>query len=156
MITIYTDGSNTHNGKEYSYGGYAYIIEYGSSVKIEHGDYMLPNKDCPVTNNRAELMAILESLSVSLDICTSDKDINEINLYTDSQWCLKCATKEWSRKKNKDLWNIYNQLEFKLKMNRIKVNFHWVKGHNGNELNERVDKLAKEFNYKAKELSSPI
>jgi len=134
MINIYTDGSNVHNGKEWSYGGYAFIVEDKDQDHFIGGGSLKPNSDFPITNNRAELMAILDSICYILE-----NNIKEATIYSDSQWCIECATRNWKRRKNLDLWSHYNRLERECKKKQIKFKFKWVKGHIGIELNELVD-----------------
>lgn len=136
---IFTDGSNTHNGKPHSFGGYGFIIEQEDGTQFEGGGSMPVNESCPVTNNRAELLAIIESIKHAQE---KVEGLESIKLFSDSQWCVKCAKNEWKKRKNMDLWNEYNNLIFKLKMSGIKYSIEWVKGHIGIELNERADQLA--------------
>ena len=76
----------------------------------------------------------------------------EVDLFTDSQYLKNAFTKgwlnSWKKKgwvtatgepvKNQDLW-----LELDALFAARKVNFHWVKGHDGDKYNERCDKLAR-------------
>lgn len=141
-MNIYTDGSNTYNGKPHSFGGYAYIIEF-DGYEIEGGNSMPVNEDDPVTNNKAELLAIIDALDF---VCTEKLFLSdEINIYSDSQWCVKCGNLEWKRLKNHELWNRFNKLVHQLAMKRIKVKLNWVRGHNGHVMNERCDVLAKHY-----------
>jgi len=152
MIIVYTDGSNVFNGKPWSYGGYGYTIEY-SGLKYENGQMLLPNLNEPVTNNRAELLAILDALEILISIGIKKETIK---LYSDSQWCIKCAMGEWKRKKNKDLWDRFIQIKHKLRLKGNRLVFEWVKGHNGNEGNERVDYLASMYRDQAKPSSEQL
>jgi ribonuclease HI len=52
---------------------------------------------------------------------------------------MKCAKLEYRRNSNKDLW-----LEYEKARNNRKINWNWIKAHNGNYLNEYVDSLARE------------
>lgn len=138
MIRIFTDGSNVWNGKPHSYGGYGYVIENNGTIVYEDGCSMPVNEKQPVTNNRAELSAIVEALYLSSSMFSNDV----IELYSDSQWCVKCANKEWALKKNLDLWMQYNKAVSRCKKKGLSVSINWVKGHIGIELNERADDLA--------------
>ena len=74
------------------------------------------------------------------------KDGLEVHVYSDSKYVVDAINKGWVRKwrkvgykdkKNPDLW------ERLLKVHdRHRVTFHWVRGHNGDPRNERVDVLA--------------
>lgn len=134
-MKIYTDGSTLKNpGK----GGIGVLI-IGSKGEIEISKgYEL------TTNNRMEMMAVIEALAMFSD---------EINakIYTDSQY-VKNGITEWidgwkknnwktfrgEDVKNKDLW-----LEMDKIVSKHKIEWFWVKGHSGIEGNERADKLAR-------------
>ena len=125
MIEIYTDGSCLSNPGGAS--GWAFIILLdGKEVCSSHGG---TNSS---TNNRMEITAVLESLKKLGD------EKGDICIYTDSQYVLNCAQKLWKRNLNTDLWEMYDNLSF-----GKKISFKWVKAHNGNLYNERVDQLAK-------------
>lgn len=88
------------------------------------------------SNNQMELGAIIIALRMIKG------KINSLTIYTDSQYCIGCATLGWKRKKNKIMW-----AEFDKQYNRVKqlcpnIQFVHVKGHNGEKYNEIVDKLA--------------
>lgn len=138
-MEIYTDGSNTYNGKPYSFGGYGWVIVYDGQT-IEGGGSLPVDYNEPVTNNRAELMAIISALEMVYEnkLFLSDK----ISIRSDSQWCVKCGNLEWKRLKNRDLWNRFSAIEHKFSMKRIKIELSWVRGHVGNEYNELADQLA--------------
>ena len=135
MIEIYTDGSCLKNPGN---GGWAAIIIKGGENKEISGS----EKD--TTNNRMELLAPINALKkMSLN--------EQIVIYTDSKY-VKLGITEWINKwvinnwktskkedvKNKDLWIVlYNLNE------SLDVKWNWVKAHAGNEINEKVDLLAK-------------
>lgn len=146
-IKIYTDGSCLGNPGA---GGYAAIILYedGRREEITDGERF-------TTNNRMELMAAIVALR---KISAQDK----AELFTDSTYLKNAFTQNWlanwkrngwkSAKKdavkNQDLW-----IELDRLISNLNVTFHWVKGHAGNDLNERCDKLARE---KAESFKSPV
>jgi ribonuclease HI len=96
------------------------------------------------TNNRMELRAVIAAL---LKI----KRPAKIVLHSDSTyicdafnkgWLTKWKANEWKnsakkRVKNTDLWN-----ELLSAIDQHDIEWVWVKGHNGNAMNERVDRLA--------------
>ena len=57
-------------------------------------------------------------------------------IYSDSQYVINTINNNWKRNKNNDLWE---QLDSLISSN---IKFVWVKGHDGNEMNEKADKLA--------------
>ena len=95
------------------------------------------------TNNRMELMAVIEAL-------TALKRPSRIVLHTDSQYVMKGIT-EWIRAwkargwktadkqpvKNVDLWTRLDGLA-----SQHEIRWVWVKGHAGHDGNERADQLA--------------
>lgn len=121
MAIIYTDGSCMPNP---GVGGWAcVIIDNDEEWRISGGDVHS-------TNNRMELTAVIESLKFcNNSICT---------LYTDSLYVMNCAIGKWSRKKNKDLWDIYSMVS-----TGKTISWNWVKGHSGDKYNEIVDQLSK-------------
>ena len=136
MIEIYTDGSCLENPGN---GGWAAIIN--DDGKIEK----ISGSEKHTTNNRMELMAPIAALSK----ITKKK---KVQIFTDAQyvkmgitnWIHNWIKNNWqtSKKedvKNKDLWlNLYELTQ------SHDVEWHWVKAHAGNILNEEVDALAKE------------
>lgn len=120
--SIYTDGSCLENPGGAS--GWAF------GVLENEEEWFMSGGEESSTNNRMELLAIIEALDFVQG--------NEYNIYTDSNLTLKCAKKEWKRKSNLDLWNIFDKVS-----NGKILNWIWVKAHNGNVYNEIVDKMAK-------------
>ena len=135
-VTIHTDGACSGNPGP---GGWGAILQWG-----EH-THELKGGENHTTNNRMELMAAIMALETLKRACTVD-------LHTDSQYLRNGITSwihTWKRNgwrtsdkkpvKNADLWQ---RLEAALGHHTI--NWHWVKGHAGHDLNERADQLARE------------
>ncbi len=134
-IDIFTDGACSGNPGP---GGYGVILKYGSAVKELSGGYR------NTTNNRMELMAAITGLEVLREAC-------HVTLYSDSKylvdaikkgWALRWKKNSWKKSDNKpalnqDLWE-----RLLLLLSRHKVDFVWVKGHDGHAENERCDRLA--------------
>lgn len=116
---IYTDGSCRDK-----IGGYAFII-LKDNLEISWSE-----KVHDTTNNRMELLAVIEALR-----CLESTE--PCDIYSDSQWVINCAQKKWKRNKNLDLWEKYDTISKK-----HSINFIWVKGHSGDVYNEKCDKLA--------------
>jgi ribonuclease HI len=123
VYTIYTDGSCLRNPN--GPGGWAVVI-----VEENGYEYYFADGDPSTTNNRMELTAVIEAVSLL-------KQGQECLIYSDSQLTINCATGKWKRKANLDLWAEYE----KFSKNK-KIKFEWVKANNGNHYNEIVDKLA--------------
>ena len=119
---IYTDGSCLKNPG--GAGGWACLV-------LENGEmWSVVGSEPSTTNNRMELQAIIQALKFAQG--------NEYVVYTDSKWALKCATGEWQRKANLDLWK-----DYEISLRGRKIHYVWVRGHNGDEYNEIVDDLAR-------------
>ncbi len=83
------------------------------------------------TNQRGEVLAAVYALEMLPDDCT-------VKLVSDSQYLVKTMTGEFRRKSNLDVW-----AELDRALGRHKsVTASWVKGHNGDPLNEIADKAA--------------
>jgi ribonuclease HI len=119
---VYTDGSCIDN----KYGGWGFIF-----IDNEHNtEWIMSGGEMNTTNNRMELLAIIELLRF-ID------DDTVYTLHTDSQLTLNCATGKWKRKSNLDLWEQFDD-EYKGKC----IQWKWVKAHNGDKYNEIIDKIA--------------
>lgn len=135
-IVIYTDGGARFNPGPGGYG--VVMIEDGKRQEFS-GGYRL------TTNNRMELMGCIVALR------HLKKTTKTITLYSDSQYVVNGISKGWAmgwRKRgwiksdrqpavNPDLWAELLELS-----EGLTVDFRWVKGHAGNEFNERCDELA--------------
>ena len=130
-VVIYTDGSSRGNPGPGGYGAIL-ISEKGHQKKLSEGFRK-------TTNNRMELLSVIKALEALKKPC-------EVIVFSDSKYVVDAVEKGWvyawqkkgfAKKKNPDLWKRYLNVA---KNHRIK--FEWVKGHSGNEFNERCDKLA--------------
>jgi len=134
-VIIHTDGACSGNPGP---GGWGAILHSGSHEKELKGG------DAHTTNNRMELMAAIAALEAL-------KKPSVVDLHTDSQYVQQGISQwihGWKRNgwrtadkkpvKNTDLWQ---RLDAALQ--RHDVRWHWVRGHNGHDLNERADRLAR-------------
>lgn len=121
----YTDGS-CDNTSTVRAGGSAYIVlKNGEVMKVKnHGQLN-------TSNNRMELLAIISAVNS----CPKGA---YVDVYTDSQYCIRVLSKSYRPKANPDLYELYK----KCAAHVAGVRFHWVKGHDGNKYNEMADNLA--------------
>ncbi len=140
-VKIYTDGSA--RGNPNGPGGYGTILSYVDPQGTEHiREYSQGYKK--TTNNRMELMAAIAGLEALNKPC-------EVTLYSDSQYLVKAFNenwldgwikKGWKRGKNEPVKNIDLWKRLIKAKEQHKVEFVWVRGHDGHEQNERCDMLA--------------
>jgi len=135
-IEIWTDGACSGNPGP---GGWGVVIDGYEDERIE-----LYGSDADTTNNRMEMLAAIEALKAI-------EPGPKILLHTDSKYVMD-GINEWihgwkkrgwktaSKKpvKNKDLWIELDEINSK-----HNITWSWVKGHDGNEGNERADTLAR-------------
>lgn len=138
-ITLFSDGSALGNPGP---GGYATILRYGDVEKVLSGG------EKHTTNNRMELLGVIEGLQALKEPC-------EVDVISDSSYVVK-GINEWlggwiardfKKVKNPDLWQRYIEVAKKHRVHAI-----WVRGHNGHEENERCDKIARDEAQKIKDL----
>lgn len=135
-VTVYTDGSALGNPGP---GGYGAVLRYGQHVKELSGGFRC------TTNNRMEILAVIEALRCLREPC-------RVTLHTDSQYVANAVTKGWARRWQRNGW-MRNRKEPALNpdlwerlltlLETHDVDFVWVRGHAGDEVNERCDQLAK-------------
>ncbi len=134
-IEIHTDGACLGNPGP---GGWAALLRYNAHERE------LAGGEAGTTNNRMELMAAIMGLEALSEPC-------EVMLQTDSQYVRQGITDwmpGWVRRgwktaggdpvKTRDLWERLHAAAA-----RHRIDWRWVKGHNGDPDNERVDELAR-------------
>ena len=134
-VEIYTDGACSGNPGP---GGWGAILVFKTERKELSGGEAL------TTNNRMELMAAIAALEGLARAC-------DIHLYTDSMYLKDGITKwidGWKKKgwktadkkpvKNIDLWQRLDAA-----CEHHKISWRWVRGHDGHEMNEAADALAR-------------
>ena len=134
-VVIYTDGACSRNPGP---GGWGVVLRWNGTQKELHGG------EPETTNNRMELTAAIQALEAL-------NRPSRVRLHTDSTYLLDGITKwiaGWQRNgwrtsakkpvKNEDLWRRLVEA-----MNGHEVSWLWVKGHAGDEGNERADALAR-------------
>ena len=133
-VEIFTDGACKGNPGP---GG------WGAWLKTGEHDKEICGGELNTTNNRMELMAVIEALGSLNRPC-------EVVVHTDSQYVQKGISEwihGWKKRgwktaarepvKNADLWQALDAAQA-----RHKVEWRWVRGHNGHPGNERADLLA--------------
>ncbi|HVY85565.1 MAG TPA: ribonuclease HI [Caulobacterales bacterium] len=136
FVDIWTDGACSGNPGP---GGWGAVLVYGEVEKEISG------AEAATTNNRMELTAAIEALDAL-------KKPANVRLHTDSQYVKNGITqwlKNWKRRNwrtadnkpvaNADLWQKLEAAEA-----RHTVEWKWVRGHDGDVMNERADKLARD------------
>ncbi|TKB24464.1 ribonuclease HI [Desulfopila sp. IMCC35006] len=135
-IIVYTDGGSINNPGP---GGYGVVIETDGTRRELSGGFR------HTTNNRMEMMAAIVALR-ELRRCGK-----KIILFSDSSylvngikkgWAKKWRTRGWQKSDGQPVLNIDLWRELLDLLEGVDVSFNWVKGHAGNELNERCDRLA--------------
>jgi ribonuclease HI len=134
-VVVHTDGACSGNPGP---GGWGAILQSGDHTKELKGG------EAHTTNNRMELTAAIMALEALKRPCTVD-------IHTDSEYLRQGITnwiRNWKRNgwktadrkpvKNADLWQRLDTA-----MSQHKVQWHWVRGHAGHDLNERADELAR-------------
>ncbi len=133
-VEIYADGACKGNPGP---GGWGVWMRYEGHEKELFGG------ELETTNNRMELTAVIRALEALNRLCHA-------KIYTDSvyvqkgmtEWISSWKARNWRTAdkkpvKNDDLWRALDVLA-----DQHTVQWIWVKGHAGNEGNERADRLA--------------
>lgn len=135
-IEIWTDGSCV-NGK----GGWAAVLTVKTTEGVKEKEISGTAEN--TTNNQMELRACIEALKSLKEQC-------KVTIHTDSEYVRKGIT-EWMKKwikngwktaakkpvLNKELWHELDEIEA-----CHEVEWKWVRGHNGDPMNERADILS--------------
>jgi ribonuclease HI len=134
VVEIWTDGGCKPNPGP---GGWSAILRFGTAERE------LSGAEAATTNNRMELTAAAEALEALTRPCT-------IILHTDSEYLRNGITRwttGWVRRRwrnaagdpvaNIDLWQ-----RILAAAQRHEIDWRWVRGHSGDEMNERADILA--------------
>ena len=134
-VDVWTDGACSGNPGP---GGWGAILSFKGTEKELSGG------EADTTNNRMELMGAIAALEALTRPCT-------VALHTDSQYLRQGITAwihGWKRNgwrtadkkpvKNEELWKRLDAA-----LGKHKIEWKWVKGHAGDEMNERADALAR-------------
>ena len=138
MIKIYTDGACSGNP---GIGGWGVVI-----LEYKKEEIFLNGGNDNTTNNKMELTAAIQALKYF-------KKSQNITLFTDSKYVkdgIQSWIQNWKKNgwktsakkpvKNKELWIELDDL-----ITIHNIQWEWVKGHAGNEHNEKADYLARQY-----------
>ncbi len=135
-VALYADGACTGNPGPGGWG--TILISRDSGRRVE-----LSGSDPDTTNNRMEMIAVIEGLRRLKRPC-------RVRVVTDSRYVvdgMKSWIHSWRRNgwktadrkpvKNRELWEELSRLS-----GIHRMQFEWIRGHAGHEENERCDQLA--------------
>lgn len=146
-ITVSTDGSALGNPNGAM--GWAWADHVGGGCDAGGA--------CNGTNQIGELCAVLQALR-------THKGADTLVIESDSQYAIKCST-VWLRSWKRNGWHnsqkqpvknatIIKAIDYEISHREGPVKFSWVKGHAGNEFNEKCDMLARGFAEQCKQHGS--
>ena len=121
MNEIYTDGACIGNPGPGGWG--AVVVRDGETEDFS-------GSEPRTTNNRMEIAAVIRGLE-------KVPKHEPVTVHSDSTYVINTVTKGWQRKANQDLWAELDRV-----LAGRDVRWKWVRGHRGNQLNERADSLA--------------
>ena len=138
QVTLFSDGSALGNPGP---GGYGTILRYGDKERELSGG------DVHTTNNRMELLGVIEGLRALKEPC-------EVEIVSDSsyvvkginEWLANWVKRNFKKVKNPDLWREYLDVSAP-----HRIHATWVRGHDGHAENERCDTLARTVATRIKE-----
>ena len=135
IIDVWTDGACSGNPGP---GGWGAVLRYGEHEKELSGG------EPATTNNRMELMGAISALEAI-------KQPGVVHLHTDSKyvqngitsWMKKWKANGWKTADKKPVANVDLWMRLEAACGEHKIEWRWVKGHAGDEMNERADALAR-------------
>lgn len=126
-ISIYTDGSCSRQDG----------VDYGAiAIEIWHGNQCIHSHHQAVTGysaNACEVLAVVYALQWA-----GKHELEDVTIYSDSEYAIKGLTGIWSPKTNHDMWQLA-----KLLYQHTHSKITHVKAHDKCERNNRVDRLAR-------------
>ena len=133
-VEIYTDGACRGNPGPGGWG--AWMISGDHEKELFGGD-------TNTTNNRMELMAVIEALRSLKRPC-------RVVIHTDSQyvqkgiseWIHNWKARGWKTADKKPVKNVDLWMELDQATGQHEIDWRWIKGHAGHEGNEKADQLA--------------
>ena len=142
-FTVYTDGAGSKGrATAHTRAGWGWTAKQSEGwldacgpviTSRDHNAYIGASVG---SNNTGELSAIVEAL-----LFASEHEYTHVQIYTDSQWAINVITGRWRARTNNILVGSTQRL---FRKSGLIIRFHWVRGHQGDEGNERADRLAEE------------
>jgi ribonuclease HI len=159
ILHIFTDGACTNNGKRNANAAWGVILvsDIGYIV-LDRYSGAVPKSE-PQTNQRAELRALLRGVEIAENQCRLDRELRNIQIWSDSQYSIKCAS-VWGPNWKKAGWkkqggpiqhlDLIQPLVLATQRLGMSLEFKWLKGHKGGDaqhqfpwvFNHQVDELA--------------
>lgn len=158
LVIAYTDGACEPNP---GFGGWAYILTAGQRRLEAYGGL------AGTTSNRMELIAVLEALKAVPDAIP-------LRIFSDSQYVINAAT-IWMPKWESRGWRLKTRRSFysgksgltpvknsdlmraiRAHIKRRRIEWVWLKGHNGHYFNERADLLAARGRWTNRDSPTPL
>jgi ribonuclease HI len=136
LIEIYTDGGCSGNPGP---GGWAFTLNADGVFSTE-----LSGAEKDTTNNKMELTAVIRALEYARNLGSEKIVVNTDSQYVRNgilSWVANWKRKGWRTADNKPVKDKEYWLELDNLVSLLNLQFNWVKGHNGVELNERCDTL---------------
>jgi ribonuclease HI len=124
-VTIVCDGSSLGNGRGTTRAAAVAALGYKGFWRA-FGEY-LGN----ATNQQAEIAAATVGLATLTEPC-------KVRILSDSRYVVETMGGTWRRKTNHDWWEKLDRAA-----STHSISWEWVKGHNGHEIQEIVDTLAR-------------
>lgn len=148
VYNIYTDGGCR---TDIRLGGWSYVIVHKKEVIVEESGI-----EEETTNNIMELTGVIKGMESFIRNFPDLIKTAQINVICDSTYAISGIKYKWIEKwkangwhkfgtkhpvKNRELWETIDEL------NNVfaSIQWYWVRGHNGNKFNERVDKNIREL-----------
>jgi ribonuclease HI len=126
-VTIVCDGSSLGNGKRNTRAAAVAVLGFKGIWKAV-GEY-LGN----ATNQQAEIAAATIGLKNLKEPCS-------VKLYSDSRYVIETMGGTWKRKTNHEWWEKLDKAASK-----HMIEWQWIKGHAGHEIQEIADKAARKI-----------
>ena len=132
-LYIYTDGAYSSTRDQ---GGVGIVFVKDNEIIYKYSKCIQKT-----TNNRCELYAVIKALQAI------SKPIDGLVIYSDSQYVICSINKGWQRKKNRDLWAVFDRFYEQAQKYCSDIKFEWVKGHENDKFNNLADSLAVEASH---------